>query len=75
LFVVFVIIIAVVHNHHHILSVPVADQRHGSLHSPHFFVFAGVAKTGFARKNGRISVTAVPNSHAATNPTKKDLFQ
>ena len=27
----------------------------GSLRSPHFFVFAGGAKTGFARKNGRIS--------------------
>ena len=28
------------------------------LRSPHFFVFAGGAKTGFARKNGRISALA-----------------
>jgi hypothetical protein len=36
--------------------------------SPHFFVFAGGAKTGFARKNGRISsaegvVRRVPSNH------------
>jgi hypothetical protein len=31
------------------------DQRLGSIRSHHFSLFAGGEKTGFARKNGRIS--------------------